>query len=375
MKIFTLKALLISTAILSTTVASACTDLVINKNQYVASARTLDFDREIDSHLLFFMPGAKNTTDLVIDVDKVDSKKLHSWTNKYGFVGMAPYRVSTQLYDGMNSAGFSVGMLYHSGSAKYASYNPKDNRPVMSALDISNFLLGTMSSVDEAIDALSKLQIVKGAMKIPMGDGLFVQHPVHFIIHDKDGKTAVIEFIDEKVVITRNTVNVMTNSPNYEWHLQNIKKFDNMNPDFKSKDGAAAHSNGAELMGLPGDYSPPSRFAKAAVLVRLTPAPVSLADSVSRARSILDSIAVPRGSSEATTLVKIVRDHVDTKYYFQKVGDYYSYLDNSELYTYDLTRGMNVIDLKSINWNHKFDKPLAIQPTDPKNVKKVIVVQ
>lgn len=370
---YKLSTILTSLALLSTSVADGCTDLILNKNEYVSSARTLDFDKQIDSVLSLYMPDVKNTSDIIVDVDKIPTEKVYSWTNKYGFVGLNPYKTSSILYDGMNSEGLAVGMLYHSTSASYPSYDPKDERPAMNVLELANFMLGTAKTVDEALDSLSKLQLVKGAIKVPMGEGTFVQHPVHFIVHDKDGKTAVIEFLDEKVVITRDTVNVMANTPQYSWHLENLKKYDKFQPNFKTKSSQGGYTNGAELDGLPGDYSSPSRFAKAAVLVRLAPAPVSLMDSVSRSKSILDSVSVPRGASEATTLVKIVRDQVDKKYYFHKEADFYNYLNNEELYTHDLTRGMNVIDLNSINWKHKFKSTLAITPTKKSDVKQVIV--
>jgi choloylglycine hydrolase len=370
---YKLSTILTSLALLSTSFAYGCTDIIINKNEYISSARTLDFDKQIDSVFSFYMPNVNNTSDIIVDVDKIPEEKVHSWTNKYGFVGLNPYKTSSIIYDGMNSEGLAVGMLYHSTSASYANYNPKDERPAINVLELGNFILGTAKSLDEALESLAKLQIVKGAIKVPMGEGLFVQHPVHFIIHDKGGTTAVIEFLEGKVVITSNTVNVMANTPEYSWHLENLKKYDKFQPNFQTKSSEGGYTNGSELDGLPGDYSSPSRFAKAAVLVRLTPAPVSLMDSVSRSKAILDAVSVPRGASEATTLVKIVRDHIDQKYYFHREADFYNYLNNEELYSHDVTRGMNVIDLKSINWNHKFKSSLVIKPTKKSDIKKVII--
>ncbi len=35
---------------------------------------------------------------------------------------------------------------------------------------------------------------------------------------------------------------------------------------------------------------------------------------------------------------------------------------------------MNVVDLKSIDWNHKFDKTTSLKPTNPAEVKKIVAL-
>lgn len=136
------------------------------------------------------------------------------------------------LSDGFNEAGLSVGVLYYPNMATYE--------------------VVTKTS-EEMIDVLA------GA-----------DQPGHFLFIDKTGDAAVFEPDQKGRIEIKPSNGIMTNSPQYEWHLKNlgvysnIQQFDTADSILRNLDGSSAHSHGTcGAFGLPGDTSPTSRFVKA----------------------------------------------------------------------------------------------------------------
>ena len=88
------------------------------------------------------------------------------------------------------------------------------------------------------------------------------------MVTEPSGQAIVIEFAKEEVQIFDATLGCITNSPTYDWHLTNLRNYVNLSPvalpsrkiedlDF-SPIGA-----GSGMIGLPGDFTPPSRFVRA----------------------------------------------------------------------------------------------------------------
>ena len=62
----------------------------------------------------------------------------------------------------------------------------------------------------------------------------------------------------------------MTNAPTYDWHMTNLQNYINLS--VKDVEGAKlgpvtlpAFGSGSGLHGMPGDFTPPSRFVRAAI--------------------------------------------------------------------------------------------------------------
>ena len=92
---------------------------------------------------------------------------------------------------------------------------------------------------------------------------------VHFFIQDKSGKSIAIEPVDGTLKLTDAPLGVMTNAPTYDWHMTNLNNYINLSvKDIDPRSSAAtltALGSGAGLQGLPGDFTPPSRFVRAAM--------------------------------------------------------------------------------------------------------------
>jgi len=127
----------------------ACSDVFINKGGYHVEARTLDFLVNIAFEDKIGFIDQENTTDVVIDADRIPSKQLTSWKNKYGFFGRAAFN-GQKIIDGMNTQGLSVSILYLPGS-KFPAFNPKDQKPVLAIYDLAPYLLSQAANVNEAL--------------------------------------------------------------------------------------------------------------------------------------------------------------------------------------------------------------------------------
>ena len=90
----------------------------------------------------------------------------------------------------------------------------------------------------------------------------------HFFLQDRSGKSLVVEPVDGTLKVHDAPLGVMTNAPTYDWHMTNLVNYINLS--VKDVDSAkvgdvtlSAFGSGAGLLGLPGDFTPPSRFVRA----------------------------------------------------------------------------------------------------------------
>ena len=97
-----------------------------------------------------------------------------------------------------------------------------------------------------------------------------------------------------------NNVGIMANSSTFDWHMTNlanyiqVQGFNKKPNNLKDKTVIKQISNGTGLLGLPGDYTLPSRFVRAAYLRNFV-GEVSDEEAPAQLFSILNSVWVPKG--------------------------------------------------------------------------------
>lgn len=137
-----------------------------------------------------------------------------TWKARYGSVGI--FSAGKTIADGMNEAGLSANLLYLTGT-EHARIDPA--KPKLSNLRMAEYVLDNFATVAEALAALQKLQVVSER-------ALSREWPLHLSIADRSGDSAVVEFLDGRMVIHRgNQTVVMTNEPPLDWQLKNIKRY------------------------------------------------------------------------------------------------------------------------------------------------------
>lgn len=362
--------------------SNACTDAFINKGGYHIEARTLDFLVNLAFQEKIGFIGDKNTTDVIIDADKIQTSQLATWKNKYGYLGRAAFN-GEKIIDGMNTEGLSVAILYLPGT-KFPAFDPKDQKPVLAIYDIASFLLSQAKTVPEALELIRSHQLVQSAVKEK--EGIFIKDlPIHFVVRDKTGNSAVIEFIDGQTKIYEKAGDVLTNAPSFDWQLKNADiygslladnktpnpKFDKTFPNYEEIYEASSFKGEANLLGLPGDFTPPSRFARAQVLLNNFPTPESRPVALSQAVALNDSLGVPVLKGAAPTLWSSIKDLDDLVYYVKNIVVFQG---DRSLYPMTITSSYTPIDLKAINFKTPGETymQMKIQATDPQDVKKII---
>ena len=216
------------------------------------------------------------------------------WTGTYGVVGICAFGTQGWLTDGINTAGVSAHLLYMSdGFCTYPAF--KGDGSDIAQVDLIAYLLTTCSSVDEVKQALQDITIW-GA-----DPGLGSALASHFFVHDPASSIAVEFLPDGTLSVVDNPTGVGTNAPYLDWHLLNLRNyigFDAFSPDAGPIDGitVAPFGQGQGLNVLPGGYTPPARFVRAAVLVELASQPETGAEAEQTVGHLLNTFDIVRGT-------------------------------------------------------------------------------
>lgn len=192
-------------------------------------------------------------------------------------------------YDGMNEAGLCAAGLNFPKNAKYFPVQSgKKNVPPFAFIP---FILGQCATLAEAEKLLKEVSIadINFSKQLP-------NTPLHWIIGDKSGEITV-ESVEEGLKVYKNPVGVLTNNPQFPAQLFNLNNYPNLSSKNPQKGFCElapfnAYSRGMGGLGMPGDWSSPSRFVRAAFVKTHYPKKGCTADDF---LEILNSVRVPRG--------------------------------------------------------------------------------
>lgn len=210
----------------------------------------------------------------------------------YGYVGIYT-EYEPFVVEGVNEAGLSAGLFFFPGYGEYAPYNPDNNSRTLCDMQFVSWVLSQFSSIDQVKEALQELDLVTLNHKIGA---------VHWRIAQPDGKMVVLEVVGGVPHFYDNELGVLTNSPGFEWHITNLNNYVNLEPgsapDNTIKQGVTLKSlgHGSGMLGLPGDFTPPSRFVRAAFFQTSAPQWPTGHETVIQAFHILNSFDIPIGS-------------------------------------------------------------------------------
>jgi len=255
-----------------------------------------------DGHHLF-----GRTMDFAMDLGQTITimPRNYSWMSaasgnriktKYGIIGMASVSDDFVVYaDGMNEAGLTCATLYFSG---FASYNAVRGQG-MEAVAPHDFVLWSLSqfgSITELKEALAHVTFVDFLVE-QMG----VIPPLHWILSDKTGKSIVVEPLEKTIKVYDNPAGVMTNSPDFSWHLTNLRQYiglqtNQLQPVRWEGLELSAFGQGSGSVGLPGDFTPPSRFVRAAYWKNNITGIETERDGINGLFHILSTCDLPKGA-------------------------------------------------------------------------------
>lgn len=243
-------------------------------------------------------------------------------SGRYAYTGMAVLGFGEPiLVDGVNTAGLMGALLHY---PEYAVY-PKKAEPEKTAVHpgrLLAWLLSRCAGVREAVEAMNAITLVDEPIQ---GKPL----PAHYILSDKTGETLVIEPDAGGVRIHRNTIGVLTNSPDYRWHRTNLRNFVGVTNLPKAPQTIAGHEIrefGERLgggFGLPGDYSSPSRFVRTAFMKEFAVRGADELDGVSRMFRAFAPVDIPEGLAKADPGYEVYEQTLCTAVMCAESGVYY----------------------------------------------------
>lgn len=267
-----------------------CTALTIkSKDDKFFLARTMDFSFELDAAPVFIPRGYEFKSDAGEDC---------GYTTKYAFVGAGRKLNEYMLADGVNEKGIGIGELYFEVLAQY-SETKDDSKQNIAPHEFVTWVLGTIDSLDTLKEQMANVNVMNVKNSF-----LNLVTPLHWIVADSEGNSIIIEMTASGTHIYENEASVLTNGPEYPWHLTNLNHYSFLNNKPNPLMNFGKHISvtdgiGSGARGLPGDYTSQSRFTRAAFLITNIYEPTNALDAVNTLAHILNSVDIPKGDKSS----------------------------------------------------------------------------
>lgn len=271
--------------------AVACTGITLTAaDGSVVRGRTMEFGEPLDSDVILIPRGIAlaGTTSGGAD----DGLQ---WTAKYAAGGANGMGLPV-IIDGLNEKGLGGGIFYFPDFAGYQDVAAAEQSQALAPWQVITWALTSFATVDEVRAALPDIRVGN----VTLGAWGIVP-PAHYLLTDATGASIVVEYVDGDLNVYDNAIGVITNAPAFDWHMTNLRNYINISPDPQaavSLDGVNLDplSTGGNLFGMPGDFSSPSRFVRAAVFAKMSPQAATGQDAVMQGFHILDNFDIPEGA-------------------------------------------------------------------------------
>ena len=267
--------------------ANACTGITLkSKDGAAVAARTIEWAESVMNTMYVVVPRNQELQSLT--PSGMDGMKFKT---KYGFVGLAVEQKEFMV-EGLNEKGLSAGLFYFPNYGEYQPYDAAQKDRCLADFQLVSYVLGECSTVNEVKKALAKVRVIGIDPRAST---------VHWRFTEASGRQIVLEIVNQEMHFYDNPLGVLTNSPGIEWHWTNLNNYVNLQPgtlpehNFGPVEGKS-FGHGSGLLGLPGDFTPPSRFVRAAFFQITAAQQPSAQESVFQAFHILNNFDIPAGT-------------------------------------------------------------------------------
>jgi choloylglycine hydrolase len=323
----------------------ACTGIFLTAaDGTFVHARTMEFGIDLQSAVIVVPRGHPRVS---ITPDGQEGLK---WTAKYASVGANGVGLPVIL-DGLNEKGLAVGIFYFPTSAGYMPYSASDAGKTVAPWELGSWMLENFASVDEVKTNLGKVVVPSVVLK----EWGFAPE-MHYVVQDSSGQSIVVEYAGGKLNVYDCPLGVITNSPAFDWQMTNLRNYVNFSltnvPPVKVGSVVLEpFGQGTGMLGMPGDFTPPSRFVRAVAFSHAVLPSATGSDAVLEAFHILNNFDIPKGAARERekdahgniqadyTLWTTANDLKTKRFYFRTY-------DNSQIRMVDLMK-MN-LDAKNI---------------------------
>lgn len=272
-----------------------CTTIGFSYKNGQVFGRTLELGMVLDNKVLFVPKGYQ-----------IVETNTQTYESKYNTLGSGFFEI-VSFGDGINEVGLMGSSNFFPG---YASFSKEEvagmiNTTTSHAFD---FLLTRCKSIEEVREEAKKINLVEKILDQESSAN-------HFFFMDKDGEKLVLEPKNGKLVAYENPYGVLTNAPDFPWHQTNLKNFINLKPE-NTKEASingtkvTQFGEGTGMLGLPGDFTPPSRFVRAAYYVSNTDKNLDRHAAILQGFRILSQFDIPEGA-----IIDPIEKHEDETLY------------------------------------------------------------
>jgi penicillin V acylase-like amidase (Ntn superfamily) len=285
----------------------ACTAVdIVAADKSVIAGRTMEWAFDMKWTLVSQPKG----TELVLTVPSDLGLPAVNATTKYAVVGVSAGVIpGGALLEGQNSEGLGMSGNFLPGFTEYQAVT-KDDKSYVSVLDFGSWALGNHATVAELRTALPTIKVWWNK-SLPSGP---TPPTLHFVFTDRSGDGMVVEYVGGELQIHDNAAHVLTNAPPYDWHLLNLRNYLNLSTvGVSSREigqvNVTALGQGGGIMGIPGDFTPPARFVRAAFMRHAVTPPKDADEAIQAMDHILNTVDIPIGVAQSKENGQIVSDY------------------------------------------------------------------
>lgn len=266
----------------------------------IANGGEVFWGRTMDLPLALFGDSPLKSSILSFPAGVSVKGTISTWETKYAAIGVGLHN-GVPLYDGVNEKGLAgdLQVLMECTHDTQANIKARGQTPV-NGEEFVAYVLTQFASVQEIRDAYAKFALSEEPCDVGFTK---MQFPVHFSFVDPTGDGIVLEPVENGSFKAYDFLGVMANSPEYPWHQTNLGNYIGLNTNniatpkklnanltLEPIEGGTGYG----LFGLPGDYTSPSRFAKAAIISNEMDA-FDAAGGINALYSAFRSVIIPPG--------------------------------------------------------------------------------
>ena len=269
-----------------------CTSLLYQDAHGASYAgRTMELPMELPYEVAYF-PAGSEFASVVKDQPSL------TYASKQAFISLAvpdPITKDLKVVEGLNAAGMSFSVLAFASTEGPHDMHSKTTA-ALAAIDLGAWVLGCFENVAQVKAALQSQPVLVTAL-LPLG---LMKTPFHYTLHDASGASLVIEFANGQQNVIDNPIGVMTNGPEFQWHLTNLNNYTFLS----NKDQSKLTINGVHLqqpdsgiatVALPGSNTSVGRFVRAVYYAQFAEKAKTPAMAVQTLAHVMNNFDRPRG--------------------------------------------------------------------------------
>jgi choloylglycine hydrolase len=277
--------------------AEACTGGALTAaDGSVVVGRTLEFGQPLDSQIAIWPAGSR------FSGSSTSGAPLR-YRSRYGFVGATAATHSDMLLEGLNDKGLNVGLFYFPGYAQYTPAAQARSGRILAPAQITAWILANFATTEEVKAQIGSIDLTPQVM-----DLIGIVPDLHIKVQDASGRSIVIEPRGGRLVVHDNPTRVLTNAPTFDWHLTNLNNYVTLMRAYPAPKTIGAPGAGQITLkpfgmggggvGLPGDFTPPSRFVRMVYFTQGAAQPANANQAAFNLFHILNNFDIPYGVTQ-----------------------------------------------------------------------------